>query len=836
MQGLATIRVARWEQRSSALRTGFPRHLFVALLVACAYYAGTKIGFLFTPADQPISTLWPPNALLFAALFLTSPRTWPITLLAVLPAHLLVQLRGGVPLLTAMGWFVTNIAEALLGAASVRAYCSSHGIPVHKLFKSTRGLASFMLLGVLFAPFVTSFLDVEVVVRTGLGHRYWSLWNERFLSNMLANVTIVPMIVVLTSMQRPLTTSLKRCLEAVLLAAAIVLVVGVFVGLAGSSYGVAPLIYLVLPLLLWAVVRFGSEGVSASLLLVALLVIWNALSGRGPFGLVEIKVRSMQLFLIAISAPLLGLGAVLDERREIDEQLREHTRVSGLVAHIAAKFVNVSWDRIDDEIDLSLRRLLEFLGLDRFSIFDLMSQELRLTHHASLGDEVKAPLDKIAVEEVGWLVEKMRLEGSVIINAVEEVPERVRELNILGLTGVQSIAIVPLGPPDSAAGILTVASRGRKTSFHSDLVSQLEILGEILYHAMQRKNTFQALAESEQRFRYTADSSPMLIWMSGTNGLGTYFNKGWLEFAGVALEKQMDEAWMQLVHPEDVDGCVSTYNAAFAARRRFDMEYRIRRHDGSFRWLFEVGAPRFDGEGTFLGFIASAVDISERKSAEQALTGLSRKLIKAQEEERQRIARELHDDVGQRLTLMAVELDRLCNRPDASFQHVVQDLLNQARAISDCLHNMTHNLHSAGLDVLPLGTLLKTLCREFREKTSTEMQFGEHDVPSHVPEEIKLCLYRVAQESLQNIAKHSQAHRAKLELTGNERGLVLTVEDDGIGFERRPLDGLGMASMRERLGSVAGTIKITSAPMKGTRVEAHVPLQQGVIGEPMKVA
>jgi len=808
----------------------------VALLVACAYYAGTKIGFLFTPPGQAISTLWPPNALLFAALFLTPARTWPIILLAVLPAHLAVQLRGGIPLLTAMGWFVTNIAEALLGAGSVRAYCTAHGISVHKLFKSTRGLASFMLLGVLLAPFVTTFLDVGVVVWTGFGHHYWSLWNERFLSNMLANVTIVPMVVVLTSMQRPITTSLKRCLEAILLAAAIVLVVGVFLAVAGSSYGVAPLIYLVLPLLLWAVVRFGSEGVSASLLLVALLVTWNALSGRGPFGLVEVNVRSLQLFLLAISAPLLGLGAVLDERREIAEQLREHTRISGLIAHIAAKFVNVSWERIDHEIDLSLRRLLEFLGLDRFSIFDLMSQELRLTHHASLGDEVKAPLQKIAVEEVGWLVEKMRLEGSVIINDVEEVHERVRELNILGLTGVQSIAIVPLGPPDSAAGILTVASRGRKTSFHPDLVSQLEILGEILYHAMQRKNTFQALAESEQRFRYTADSSPMLIWMSGTNGLGTYFNKGWLEFAGVALEKQMDEAWIQLVHPEDVDGCVSTYNEAFAARRRFDMEYRIRRHDGSFRWLFEVGAPRFDGEGTFLGFIASSVDISERKSAEQALTGLSRKLIKAQEEERQRIARELHDDVGQRLTLMAVELDRLSNRPDSSFQDVVQDLLNQARAISDCLHNMTHNLHSAGLDVLPLGTLLKTLCREFREKTSTEMQFGEHDVPSHVPEEIKLCLYRVAQESLQNIVKHSQAHRANLELSGSERGLILIVEDDGIGFERRPLDGLGMASMRERLGSVAGTIKITSAPLKGTRVEAYVPLQQGVIGEPMKVA
>jgi len=693
-----------------------------------------------------------------------------------------------------------------------------------------------MLLGVLFAPFLTSFLDIGVVVRTGAGHDFWALWGERFLSNMLANVTIVPIVVLLSSMQRPITTSLKRCLEAVLLAAAIVLVVGVFLGAPGSTYGVAPLMYLVLPLLLWAVVRFGSEGVSTSLLLVALLVIWNALRGRGPFGLVEIKVRSMQLFLIAISAPLLSLGAVLDERHEIDKQLREHTRISGLVSQIAAAFVNVSWDRIDDEIDRSLRRLLDFLGADRISIFDLNDQELHLRHQASREDEVQSPLLKIAIEKVVWLVEKMRSEGSVMINDAAQVRELVSELKVLGLASAQSIAIVPLGPPDSAAGILTVASVGKRTSFHSDLVSQLEILGEIFYGAMQRKDTFQALAESEQRFRYTADCSPMLIWMSGTNGSCTYFNKGWLEFTGVALEKQIGEGWIQLVHPEDVDACVSTHNAAFAARRRFHLEYRIRRHDGSFHWLFDVGAPRFDAEGTFLGFVGSAVDITERKIAEQALTGLSRKLIKAQEEERQRIARELHDDVGQRLTLMSVELERLCSRSDASFQCLIPGLLNQARAISDSLHNMSHNLHSAGLDVLPLSALLKTLCREFREKTSTEMQFAEHDVPPYLPEEVKLCLYRVAQESLQNVVKHSQAHRAKLELTGNDQGLTLVVEDDGIGFEHRPLDGLGMASMRERLGSVAGTIKITSALMKGTRVEAYVPLHQGVMSGPGKVA
>jgi PAS domain S-box-containing protein len=830
-----TIPVKRWERQRFALQPGLRRDLLVALLVAFAYYAGTEIGFLFTPPGQAISTLWPPNAFLFAALLLTPTRTWPIILLAVCPAHLLVQLHRGIPVLPAMGWLATNSGEALLGAASLRAFCTSRGIPIRALFKSTRGVTSFLLFGVLLAPFLTSFLDVGVVVRTGLGYDYWSLWIERFFSNMLSNVIFVPTIVALSSMQRTHSIPLKRYLELTGLAAAIVLGVTVLWGAAGSDYGEAPLIYLVLPLLLWAVVRFGSEGVTASLLLVSLLVVWDALNGRGPFGLVELKVRSMQIFLIAISAPLLILGAVLEERREIQKQLTEHTRLSGLISQIAAAFVNVSWQSVDGEIKRSLKRVLDFLGEDRLSIFDLNEDGLWLRHTASLEGTVGAPPDKVAIETVAEMMERVRSEGSLPINNVEELSEEAVEPRIAGVEGVRSIAIVPLGPPKSPAGILIMASK-RSTTFHSDLVMPLKSLGQIFYDAMQRKNTYQALAESEERFRYTADSSPMLIWMSGTNGLFTYFNKGWLEFTGVELEKQLGKGWIQLVHPHDVYECVSAYNNAFAARRPFDMEHRMRRNDGEYRWVFDVGAPRFNAEGTFLGFIGSAVDITERKSAEQALTGLSRNLIKAQEEERQRIARELHDDVGQRLTLMAVELGRLCNESASPFRPVMLDLFNQVRALSDCVHNISHNLHSAGIDVLPLATVLKSRCREFRQKTSIEMDFHERDVPAQIPQEIKLCLYRVAQESLQNILKHSQAHRGKLELAGNDQGVILIVEDDGVGFTRRSFDGLGIASMRERLGSVAGTIKITSAPMEGTRVEAYVPLPPTAADSSMNVA
>jgi len=236
--------------------------------------------------------------------------------------------------------------------------------------------------------------------------------------------------------------------------------------------------------------------------------------------------------------------------------------------------------------------------------------------------------------------------------------------------------------------------------------------------------------------------------------------------------------------------------------------------------------------------MGSAVDVTDRKNAEAAMSGLTSKLLKAQEEERQRIARELHDDIGQRLALLTIDLDRLHDVPDPPLQRAMLDLLNQANSISDCVRNMSHNLHSASLDLLPLGAALRTLCREFPLKASIALEFEEHNVPVDLPQEVKLCLYRVAQEALHNIAKHSHAHHAKVELSGENEGIFLSVTDDGLGFRPGPqsASGLGLASMSERVKSVAGKIKITSAPMRGTIIEAYVPLDKAVIRKPSPYA
>lgn len=141
----------------------------------------------------------------------------------------------------------------------------------------------------------------------------------------------------------------------------------------------------------------------------------------------------------------------------------------------------------------------------------------------------------------------------------------------------------------------------------------------ILNDVTERQRAEQDLRESEARFRQLADSAPVLIWMAGTDSACNYFNRGWLEFTGHTFEEEIGYGWAHGIHPEDVEACVTNYEAAFAARQLFEMEYRLRRADGEYRWLFDKGVPRWTPNGEFSGYIGSCVDITERKQAADAV-------------------------------------------------------------------------------------------------------------------------------------------------------------------------------------------------------------------------
>jgi integral membrane sensor domain MASE1 len=163
----------------------------IAILTSIGYYLFTKIGFALTPVRSPISTLWPPNAMLLASLLLAPRAVWKFFLLAGLPAHLLVQFQAGVSLATSLGWFGGNVGEAIIGATLIRHFSRSE-----ELFESLLGVIIFLIFGALIAPLSTSFEDAAVVLATGRGNAYWELWTARLFSNMLAELTLVPAIVV----------------------------------------------------------------------------------------------------------------------------------------------------------------------------------------------------------------------------------------------------------------------------------------------------------------------------------------------------------------------------------------------------------------------------------------------------------------------------------------------------------------------------------------------------------------------------------------------------------------------------------------------------------------
>ena len=229
-----------------------------------------------------------------------------------------------------------------------------------------------------------------------------------------------------------------------------------------------------------------------------------------------------------------------------------------------------------------------------------------------------------------------------------------------------------------------------------------------------------------------------------------------------------------------------------------------------------------------VGAVVAFMDITERKLAEAAIANVSRKLIDAQEQERTRIGRELHDDIGQRLAIVAIELQQLHDDPLVlpEVRSRTGELQKRISEIADDIQSLSHELHSAKLQYLGIAGAIRGFCREFGEQQRVEINFQTHDLPSPVSPDISLCFFRVLQEALHNAVKHSRVRHFEVRLWGTSEEIHLTVKDSGIGFDRdaaRASQGLGLISMEERLKLVNGTLSIDSQPKRGTTIHARVP-------------
>ena len=227
------------------------------------------------------------------------------------------------------------------------------------------------------------------------------------------------------------------------------------------------------------------------------------------------------------------------------------------------------------------------------------------------------------------------------------------------------------------------------------------------------------------------------------------------------------------------------------------------------------------------------LEVVERKLAEEALSKANRRLIKAHEEERARIARELHDDINQRVALLALQLDRMRQDLPASaadLKHDIGEANKQISELGNDIQALSHRLHSSKLEYLGLKAAVAGFCKELSDRHGVEIDFHSEGIPKELPHEISLCFFRVSQEALQNATKHSGSRRFEVSLTGALNEINLTVRDLGTGFDFEGAakgSGLGLISMKERMKLVGGELSIESQPQLGTTIYARVALSPG---------
>ena len=337
------------------------------------------------------------------------------------------------------------------------------------------------------------------------------------------------------------------------------------------------------------------------------------------------------------------------------------------------------------------------------------------------------------------------------------------------------------------------------------------------------------LREGEKRMTLAADAAHLGMWVWDAPDTFMWTSAKWKAIHGYAPNEDIRfGALIERVHPDDRDAVERAVTNSFNDQSSFYLQHRIVLPDGTVRWISKNGRVERAANNERLRLLGVCIDITERKEVEAAAREVSGRLITAQEDERRRIARDLHDDLNQRLAMLSVETDllgRMDNAPRA--QIIINDIATRVKDLSSEVHKLSYQLHPAKLDQLGLVPASRSFCREVTRQYGVPIEFTHDPVPRDLDSDVALCLYRLIQEGLQNMLKHSRATRAHVELRMEEDELRLLVSDNGRGFDPRATNhnaGLGLLGMRERVRLVRGRIVLHSAPGEGTRIEVNVPL------------
>jgi PAS domain S-box-containing protein len=816
--------------------------LVTALIVGVAYYVGVWIGFTTAfpgPDTARRHIFWPPNVILLAALLVTPVRWWWPCSLTAFAAHLLAHAQLGLaPAVMALPvQFVGNLLQAVLAALTLQRLND----PPWRVDTLRSMIAVIAVAGVA-APALISALVIYVYVGAGWMPDFTSGWTVRFLANAVSIITLAPLLFPIAAQGiRGLRDVAPRCAAEFVAVLAGLLVVGALVARSAMSSEHLPLLYAPLPLLLWAAVRFGSSGLSIALVATLLLFISQILGGPSVSPLPGDNTITLGVFLLAIAIPLLLLSAIVQEQREKEQAL-------GLSeAHYRAV--------VEDQTELICRLLPD--GTYTF-VNDAYCRYFQRSREELLGSTFWSFIPP----------EGHRAAREFLASITPERPIATREHEVLGPDGeTRWQQWRDRGFFDDQGQLVEYQAVGRDITERKQMEARLNtqyvitrILSEAASIAEAVPRVLQTICEQldceyGEIWRINREANVLNcveIWHLPLKPL-TEFESTSRPFVfpfGLGLPGRVWQTGKPICMPDvTVDPDFLRAAAAASAGLRGALGFPILSGDEVLGVIVLFAREIREADKDRLEMMTSIGNqmglFIERKRAEQTLRenetvlrasydriqDLAGRLITAQEAERSRIAGELHDDVNQQLAGLSIALSnvkrQVQNGKNGTVQEEISRLQQRTIDLADVIRNLSHELHPGVLQHAGLVAALRGHCAEVGRQHEIEVTLSADAGLDGIPNDVALCLYRVAQEALRNIAAHAAAHKAQVTLRSSKKGLEMVIADDGQGFdlaEAREVGGLGLISLDERVRLIGGSLAISTEPKHGTEVRVQVPL------------
>jgi PAS domain S-box-containing protein len=782
-------------QPATPIHPNSPLHLVI--LVCCVFifsYLAARLGGTLVLRPEMIWPLWPGCAFLVAVLLLTPRKTWPAVLVAGLAGFALYDVQEALPI-RAMGLLLVADSIEILVAALGVTYVFG-GVP---RLNSVKSLAKYSVFAVILAP-----ASVASAAASALeGDSWW----VAFFTEALALLTLTPAIlswvdIALRRGKKPKAHYLEAA--------------SMFVGLAALAYftfvasarGSRPtLLYSLVPFLLWAALRFGITGTSNSIVLVAFVAILGAVNGRGPFtGDTPVNnVLLLQLFLLVAASSFMVLAALVEEHKAAVQALcksAEAVRASEERLRLAQQAAGIG------TFERNVRTGIITWTPEMESMYGLPPGGFGRTKTAF--ENLIHPDDRARVME---LVDCALETGQ---QATGEWRVRWPDGSIHWIAGSWQVFMDKSGEPLRVAGA-------------SMDVTQLKRTEEALLEVNRNLEAQAALLQSrEELLKIFVKNVPAGVAMLDRDMRYLQVSDRWCADYSVDSSQILGRSHYELF-PDIPQHWREMHRRALEGETLRADEDRWDREGGTTTWVRWEIRPWRAPSGIVGGILIFAEDITHRKQMEEAISGMSRKLIEAHEQERTRIGRDLHDDIVQRLVLLTIEVGGVQQDipESASELHTrIRALQNEATHITNDVQLLSHELHSSKLEYLGIVGAAKNFCKEFSERQMVEIDFQSHDLPAGLPRELSLSLFRVLQEALRNATRHSGVKRFEVRLWGSTAEIHLTVSDLGAGFDAEAAmksTGLGLTSMQERLRLVGGELSINAQPKGGTTIHARVP-------------